>query len=149
MDQKSLQSPVWGITAYFNPAAYQRRLSTYRLFRQYLSIPLVTVELSQGQSFQLGEADAEVLIQIKCPDVMFQKERLLNIAIGSVPETCAAIAWLDCDVVFSDCHWAERSLNALEQYKLVQPFDRFEEPGPDWSPEDQNPILVNEARSWA
>ena len=142
-------SPLWGITSYFNPAMYRRRLSSYRVFRQCLSIPLVTVELSHEPPFELVEGDADILIQVNAPDVMFQKERLLNLAMEAVPDTCEAIAWLDCDVVFSDSEWPERALDALNRYVLVQPFDRLEEPDPAWSPGDENLTLVNEARSWA
>ena len=38
------QSPIWAITAYFNPVGYRRRLWNYRFFRKQLSLPLVTVE---------------------------------------------------------------------------------------------------------
>jgi hypothetical protein len=114
---------LWGIACYFNPAGYRRRLENYRLFRRHLTIPLVTVELSFGGDFQLQREDAEVLVQIRGGDVLWQKERLLNIAMKRVPETCDKIAWLDCDVVFVDRDWAERASRALDDVLLLHLFD--------------------------
>ncbi|MCP5112425.1 MAG: hypothetical protein GY953_16495 [bacterium] len=81
-------SPNWAITSYFNPAAYQRRLWAYQIFRRKLTLPLVTVELSYAPDFELANSDAEILIQIHGRDVLFQKGRLLNVAIDAVPKSC-------------------------------------------------------------
>ena len=34
---------LWGISRYFNPVGYKRRLQNYHLFRRHLTIPLITV----------------------------------------------------------------------------------------------------------
>src|SRR5512143_3579916 len=91
---------LWAITSYFNPAGYARRLANYRRFRERLAVPLVTVELSFNGRFELGRRDADVLVQLHGTSVMWQKERLLNIAVKKVPRACNKIAWLDCDIVF-------------------------------------------------
>jgi hypothetical protein len=44
---------LWAITSYFNPMKYQRRRANYRLFRERLGVPLVTVELAYGPDFEL------------------------------------------------------------------------------------------------
>src|SRR5262245_2641530 len=93
-------SDLWAITCYFNSSGYKSRLENYRRFRQRLTVPLVTVELSFGSEFVLKPNDADILIQLIGGDVLWQKERLLNLALGSVPEACDKIAWLDCDVFF-------------------------------------------------
>ena len=48
-------SRLWAITSYFNPVGYQRRLENYRIFRQRLTVPLVTVELSFAPVFELAK----------------------------------------------------------------------------------------------
>ena len=117
----------WAITCYFNPAGYRRRLENYRLFRQRLTVPLVTVELSFDGIFQLQSADADVLVQIQGGDVMWQKERLLNIALKWLPDTCKKIAWLDCDVIFARHDWAEQARRALDEFCLLHLFqERFD-----------------------
>ena len=116
---------MWALTTYFNPVRYKRRLSNYRIFRSNLHIPLVTVELSFDGQFELTKNDADVLIQLSGGAVLWQKERLLNIAINSFPSDVKNIAWLDCDIYLVRNDWveeAERQLN--EQYNIVQLFSK-------------------------
>lgn len=113
---------MWAITSYFNPAGYRRRLINYRLFRQHLQVPLVAVELSFGQPFELQADDADILIQLHGADVMWQKERLLNVALQHVPDACEHIAWLDADVLFREDDWHQRAAELLEQYAVLHLF---------------------------
>ena len=115
-------SRLWAITSYFNPAGYARRLQNYRLFREHLAIPLVTVELSFNGSFELAKDDAEVLVQIQGADVMWQKERLLNLAVARVPRSCDRVAWLDCDIVYGSDDWVDQTIQALDKFSLVHLF---------------------------
>jgi hypothetical protein len=73
---------LWAITSYFNPMSYQRRRANYRLFRERLNVPLVTVELAYGRDFELSDGDADILVQLRARDILWQKERLLNLALG-------------------------------------------------------------------
>jgi len=111
---------LWAITSFFNPAGYKNRLINYRLFRSHLRVPLVAVELSFSGKFELRESDAEILVQIRGGDVMWQKERLLNVALRSLPSECDMVAWLDCDVIFSSNDWSERTREALKTSAIVQ-----------------------------
>ena len=113
---------LWAITCYFNPIDYKRRLENYHTFRRNLAVPLVTVELSFDGNFQLQHGDADILVQLHGRDVLWQKERLLNVALQSVPDTCDKIAWLDCDVVFESDDWAEHTSRALDHFGLVHLF---------------------------
>jgi hypothetical protein len=116
---------MWALTTYFNPIRYKRRLSNYRIFRSGLHIPLVTVELSFDGQFELTKNDADVLIQISGGAVLWQKERLLNIAIKSVPSDVKNIAWLDCDILFERNDWVEEAEKQLnERYNVVQLFSK-------------------------
>jgi hypothetical protein len=126
----------WAITSYFNPISYRRRLENYRIFRERLIVPLVTVELSQNADYHLRPGDADILVQIKCQDLLWQKERLLNIGLQSVPRACDTVAWLDCDVVFESDDWPERACNLLETDQIVTPFKHTYELPKDGLPED-------------
>src|SRR5579864_1198351 len=99
---------LWAITAYFNPTGSRRRLTNYRLFRKWLPLPLVTVELSFAGDFELGAEDADILIQLKEGDTLWQKERLLNVALNALPISCTMVVWLDCDIIIGGQDWAER-----------------------------------------
>jgi hypothetical protein len=101
---------------------YRTRRLNYRVFRERLEIPLLTVELSYGSGFDLGPADATALVQLRSPDVMWQKERLLNVAHERLPASCTKVVWLDCDVLFERGDWPWMTSRALERHVLVQPF---------------------------
>ena len=113
---------LWAITSYFNPCGYRTRLENFRVFRERLRIPLVAVELAYGDAFELAAGDADVLLRIHGGDVLWQKERLLNLALDALPGGCEAVAWLDCDVVFADPEWEWSALAALERHPLIQPY---------------------------
>jgi hypothetical protein len=114
---------MWALTSYFNPFRYKRRLSNYRIFRSNLHIPLVAVELSFDGNFELTKNDADVLIQISGGAVLWQKERLLNIALKSVPADAKNIVWLDCDILFKRKDWVEETARQLnERYNVIQLF---------------------------
>lgn len=115
-------SKLWAVTSYFNPAKYHRRLENYQTFRRHLNIPLVTVELAQDGQMELHNGDADVLVQVTGGDVLWQKERLLNLALTALPADCEAVAWLDCDILFEMPDWGERALKALDGADLVQLF---------------------------
>ena len=115
---------LWAITCYFNPIGYRSRIENYHVFRERLAVPLVTVELSFESGFQLRNGDADTLVQVHGQSVLWQKERLLNVALRRVPGTCSAIAWLDCDVVFEDPEWARRARMALDEYPLLRLFHK-------------------------
>lgn len=122
---------LWGITAYFNPCKYKKKLANYRIFRKFLQIPIITVELSFDKGFELDGADADILVQLPGKDVMWQKERLLNIGLDSLPEECEKTVWLDCDIVFTDSDWHLKTAALLNEYKLIQPYKRVHHLSPD------------------
>jgi len=125
---------LWAITSYWNPMRYRRRHANYRLFREHLKLPLLAIELAYGPEFELGHGDAEMLVQLRGRDVLWQKERLLNVALQGLPETCRRVVWIDCDVVFESDDWAERTNALLDRFMLVQPFSHLHWMPPDWEP---------------
>ena len=117
-----MNQPLWAITSYFNPIGYARRLENYHVFRKFLKAPLLTVEWSPKGEFQLQKEDADILIQLSGGDVMWQKERLLNVALRNLPADCDIVAWLDCDIVFARTDWMMAAREKLEEYPAVQLF---------------------------
>jgi len=86
-------------------------------------LPLLTVELAfNDQTFELTENDAEILIQLRTNSVLWQKERLINIGIESLPPDCDKFAWLDADIMFTEDEWVKKTAKLLEIYVVVQPF---------------------------
>src|SRR5271166_1365703 len=77
------------VTTYFNPCNYKSLLKNYLSFHESLKqsdIQLFTVECTFGEApFQL-ESGPNTL-QVRANSVLWQKERLLNIAFASVCKT--------------------------------------------------------------
>jgi len=70
------------------------------------------------------------LIQVRSHDVLWQKERLLNLALAALPPECEAVAWLDCDVILAREDWAVEARRLLENCPLVQPFHQVRDLAP-------------------
>ncbi|MFQ6027631.1 MAG: hypothetical protein ACE5Q6_09085, partial [Dehalococcoidia bacterium] len=121
---QSAPNDLWAITSYFNPMGYRRRWVNYHTFRRNLAVPLLTIELAYHDDFELRPGDATRLIQLRSDQVMWQKERLLNLALQQLPPECRKVAWLDCDILFDCNNWASLTSQALEAFTLVQPFSK-------------------------
>jgi hypothetical protein len=115
------------ITTYYNPADYKIKRINYIKFRQGLKkigLPLMTIELATDKNrLVMRQEDAEYLIQFVTKDVLWQKERLLNIGIRKLPEQYDKIIALDCDILFQNSGWLETTCSLLEDFILVQPFE--------------------------
>lgn len=116
------RSKLCAITSYFNPMRNKYRKSNYSAFRKHLNVPLITVELSFNGHFDLVPEDADVLVQLVGGDVLWQKERLLNIALRYLPGWCSTVAWLDNDIAFLDPLWAIKAEARLAHYSILQLF---------------------------
>ena len=123
---QTLSGSLWAVTTLYNPAGYATKSENYLRFREGLAdagVPLLAVELAFGDTpFELGPDDAEKLVQLRGADVLWQKERLLNIGIELVPPDCDKVAWLDADVLFAREDWAAETARLLEDHVVVQPF---------------------------
>lgn len=113
---------LWVITTFFNPVGYRRRLLNYRRFRAALQLPLVAVELSFDGRWELAECDADKLVRVADGDEMWQKERLLNLALRQLPSECQYVAWIDADVLMQDLDWSQQAIEALATTPVVQLF---------------------------
>lgn len=112
------------ITTYYNPGRYRQRLQNYLLFRNRLKARLLTVELALcGDDFALKEENADILIQVRSNSVMWHKERLINIGLNRLPMNVKYVAWIDCDIIFTDDDWTVRAAELLKRVPLIQLFD--------------------------
>jgi hypothetical protein len=140
---------LWAITSYFNPARYARRRANYRVFRDRLDLPLLTVELVFDETPELGDGDADILVQLPGRDLLWHKERLLNLAAARLPATCDRLVWLDCDVFFADDGWAPALDRILDEAVLAQPYASVHYLTRHWSAEDREPEIDFSRRSVA
>jgi len=133
---KALDNAFWVISSYFNPMGSNRRLQNYRVFRRALKAPLATVEWvwTKRQMAQLNNEDADILKTIVGPDLLWQKERMLNEAVRILPRDCKYVAWLDCDILFDNPEWTHQVVEALQSYDIVQPYSICINLSPDGRP---------------
>lgn len=112
------------VTCLFNPGGYRTKTDNFARFRAKLaaqSVALQIVECSFGNApFELPPAGN--VLQVRARDVMWQKERLLNLAIASLPPSVTKVAWLDGDILFANPRWALETCARLERFAVVQPF---------------------------
>ena len=125
---------LWAISCYFNPAGYERRRLAFDAFRQALDIPLLVVEQSLNGLQEVSSSSAEIVLQASGGDAMWQKERLLNIALDALPSECDQVAWLDCDILFEDRNWFQSLETKLGEVPLVQLFRDVKYLDPGWEP---------------
>jgi hypothetical protein len=113
------------ITTYFNPINYETKLINLNAFKEKIEmagIKLMIIECTfRDQSFSLN--NFVNVIQIKATDIMWQKERLLNLALSKLPDSCKKVAWVDCDILFANPDWALEASKLLNEFPIVQLFD--------------------------
>ncbi len=117
---------LWVIAAYYNPHGYKTRAAHFARFSDSLrrsDIALLTVECAFfDEPFALPPGPWT--LQFRCTSVLWQKERLLNVAIAKLPPQCTKVAWLDADILFTRPSWAVDTSRLLDTCTVVQVFDK-------------------------
>lgn len=119
-----MSSDFWVITCYFNPARFKTKRRNFDAFMegmQKAGANVLVVESAFGDDpFELEPG--ENVLQLRGTGVMWQKERLLNIAAARLSASARKIGWFDADIIFKEPDWLERTSQALDKYVVVQPF---------------------------
>lgn len=112
------------ITCLFNPADSVRIRENYHTFRKHLGdVPVTTVELvlpGQSRITDVYDPLAHAIFGDRLRHALWQKERLLNIALKLLPPEATAVAWIDADVVFARPDWSEATMDALTKNPVCQ-----------------------------
>lgn len=119
-----------------NPMRYASRERLCRAFVARMlatdGVRLTLVEAAFGERpFALTDAANPRHVQVRCRTLAWNKESLINIGISRLPADAAYIAWVDADILFRDPLWAEKTVHALQQYDVVQPWSDCYDLGPD------------------
>lgn len=143
-------STLWVVTAVSNPARFKARYALYKKFREHvtrtLGLHLVTVEAAFGdRDFQLTEdglADSVIAattdngartidVRVRTDSQVWLKENLWNIGARFLPRDCAYVLFADADIEFLNPHIATELVHALQEYRVVQPFETVADMGPE------------------
>jgi hypothetical protein len=119
-----MSSDFWVITSFFNPARYKNKRENFDRFMEGMKAVganVLVVEMAFGDApFELDAG--ENVLHVRGNGIMWQKERLLNVAAARLPDSCTKVGWFDADLTFKEPDWLERTSEALDRYVVVQPF---------------------------
>lgn len=122
-----LPGDLWGVTAYFNPHAIPLQRQNLLEFSQRVrrqGLKLLIVELAfEDAPFEVPDAYGDLVLRRRSADVLWQKERMLNLGVAHLPATCDKVAWLDGDLLFENDRWVAETAALLESCVAVQLFD--------------------------
>ena len=110
------------ICSYFNFSNSAKLKSHYIKFRQKFPYSITTVEVAlPDQEFFIPDS---IKIRADTHNILWQKERCLNIAIEELPSNVDSIAWVDTDVFFHNTNLVKDTEKALSNHKVVQLFEQ-------------------------
>jgi len=143
----SRQCPLWVITCYFNPCNYQSRRRNFQKFARGLAaqrVPLLTVQLRTADDQPSLPAELSTLmVDTVSSDVLWAKEKLLNLALEHLPTSCTQVCWCDCDILFERPTWARDCSRLLEAHRVLQPFASAVFLGPAETPDKHQTYQPN------
>ena len=113
------------VTCVANPIRWASRERLYRDFASHMlesGVHLTTVECAYGdRPFALTDIPGVNHIPVRARSLLWTKENLLNIGIARLPADWKYEAWVDADIHFRKPGWAAETIEALQQYDIVQP----------------------------
>ncbi len=122
LDRTSPASAAAIITTHFNPAGRQRLRDTYAQWAKRLDHSNICYEAAFGDP----EIPGSVAIAATDRNLLWQKERLINIALEQLPASVRWVCWIDHDLVFERADWLEAAVAMLQDGRdAVQLFDRI------------------------
>jgi DNA-directed RNA polymerase subunit RPC12/RpoP len=128
------------VACFFNPGGSRNRVKNFKRFLAGLQpsgVRCLVVELAFGNN-DFVITDYDDVIQIRTDDVLWHKERLLNIGIQQLlSEGYQKIAWLDGDITFAKPDWPREISRRLDESNLVQVFETI-----GIATHDQGPPMV-------
>ena len=122
------------VTAIANPLRWESRVRLYRNFERHMlesGVRLTTVECAYGdRPFVLADNPNISHVAVRARSMVWTKENLLNIGIARLPLDWKYVAWIDADLCFRRSDWAAETVQALQQYDVVQPWTDCYDLGP-------------------
>lgn len=113
------------VTCYFNPAGYRTRRENFRTFAAAAvsqGAELVVIEAGTPGRWEVDPRPGIRVLRVEWRDALWQKERLLNVAIDRLQPEYGSVAWVDGDIVFDDPEWIRRTRECLGRHRLCQLF---------------------------
>jgi hypothetical protein len=123
------------ITVYSNPVRYRSRTRLHLANQQIQAAAGVTswvVEATFGdRAPEVTDRDNPRHITLRCDHEVWLKEAMINAAVERLPKDARYLMWMDGDIEFLRPDWAAETIQALQHYRVVQPFSHCVDLGPD------------------
>lgn len=110
------------IVPYFNFLRYQSLRRNAINFRKRLTYPAIFVEASLTGLFDVATEPTDIQLHATTRNILFQRNRLVNLAIRRLPDSVTKIAWVDADILFEDDRWLDKLSELLDSVDVAQPF---------------------------
>lgn len=129
-------APLYVISVISNPVRFQSRYRLYNEFAKRLesspNIVHYTVELAHGaRDHKITNHEHGRHIQFRSREEVWQKEAMINAALGRLHHSWEYVAWIDADVEFVRPDWALETLHQLQNHEIVQMFESAIDMGPN------------------
>ncbi len=123
------------ISVYSNPMRWQSRHGIFRKFIEHMvesGVKLTIVECGFGdRPFEWHDYETVQVVHVRSNSVNWTKENLINIGMSRLPMDWEYLAWVDGDIHFRHKHWASETVDALQQYPVIQPWADCYDLGPN------------------
>jgi len=123
------------IAVIYNPIRWHSRIRLFRQFVEHMiesGVRLTIVECEHGmRPYKVPESPNYTVIRVRTNSVTWVKENLINIGISRLPEDWSYVAWVDADILFRHKYWASESVEHLQQYPIIQPWQSVIDLGPN------------------
>lgn len=117
-----------------NPVGFQTRTRLFKEFMDYMELTGATLWVVEAVFGERPAAVADVNdphhIIVRCDHELWLKENLINIGARFLPEDAKYIMWMDADISFQRDDWVLATIDALQNYAVVQPFSHVVDYGP-------------------
>lgn len=136
------------ITCHFNFCGYNKPKASLLRFLRQMSTAGIPVYGAEAFLDKPATSGIHGWTQIKAHEanILWQKERLLNLAERLVPAEFDKIAWIDPDVWFDNPRWHEQCDKMLDSFNVVQPFSFASWTGPDGAVCMRKPSMLAHGR---
>lgn len=115
---------------------WDSRVKLYHAFEKHMiesGVKLTTVECALGQRpFELSNP-AVNHVKVRHKTLPWNKENLINLGVAAALKSDPSaeyLCWNDADIEFLDPQWAVKTVHALQQYAIIQPWSDAYDLGP-------------------
>jgi hypothetical protein len=127
------------VTCIANPLLWKSRVAlAERAIEAWLldqKVHVTLVECAYGnreyQLEYLALEDRVTYIPVRAKTLLWSKENLMNIGINRLPHNATYVATIDADVIWRGSDWANATMNALDIYPVIQPWQYCFDLGPN------------------